>query len=244
MRRKGGKRAFGLILALATMSLSDAASLPRQMLWAWERQEDLRFLDPREAGVAYLAETLRLHGDVVDAVPRLQPLRLAAGTQVVAVIRIETSSPKPSDSDTMVGKCVDAIVPITGLAGVIGVQIDFDATHSEREFYASLLRALRARLPDGVGLDITALASWCLGDPWLGDLPIDDAIPMLFRMGADGERILSRLSAGGDFSQPICRSSVGLSTDEPLPHFPTGRRRYIFNPSSWRAEAWERVRGK
>ncbi|MGB0036522.1 MAG: hypothetical protein WBP79_13720, partial [Candidatus Acidiferrales bacterium] len=36
--------------------------LPRVMLWAWERSEDLRGIDPREAGVAFLARTVFLTG--------------------------------------------------------------------------------------------------------------------------------------------------------------------------------------
>jgi hypothetical protein len=35
---------------------------PRVFLWAWERPEDLSFIDPREAGVVVLAKTLTLDG--------------------------------------------------------------------------------------------------------------------------------------------------------------------------------------
>jgi hypothetical protein len=53
---------------------------------------------------------------------------------------------------------------------------------------------------------------------------------MLFRMGAEPYR-------GNDFRPGACRSSVGISTDEPLPRLsagvPRGRRVYIFNTRSW-----------
>ena len=71
--------------------LTARAELPRLMLWAWERPEDLRGADPRTAGVAFLARTLYLSGDNVGVRPRLQPLRVAAGTPLVAVVRIETT---------------------------------------------------------------------------------------------------------------------------------------------------------
>jgi hypothetical protein len=53
---------------------------------------------------------------------------------------------------------------------------------------------------------------------------------MLFRMGA-GETYHS----GDDFRPGVCRSSVGISTDEPLVEVPRGRRVYIFHPRSWSA---------
>jgi hypothetical protein len=53
------------------------AAVPRLMLWTWERPEDLRFLDPERAGVAFLAGTVRLTRGGIDFRPRLQPLRVS-----------------------------------------------------------------------------------------------------------------------------------------------------------------------
>ena len=103
------------------------------------------------------------------------------------------------------------------LPGVSALQIDFDAAESEQGFYAALLKDLRKRLPQGMPLSITALASWCIGDPWLERLPpgtIDEAVPMLFRMGPDGANIASYLESGHEFRPRVCRSSLGVSTDE------------------------------
>jgi hypothetical protein len=110
--------------------------------------------------------------------------------------------------------------------------VDFDAVASERPFYSGLLSRLRRALPARWSLSITALASWCLGDPWIGALPIDDAIPMLFRMGADARAIRARLGSGRDFALPVCRASLGVSLDEPLA-LPAGRRIYVFSPTGW-----------
>jgi hypothetical protein len=120
--------------------------------------------------------------------------------------------------------------------GIDAVQIDFDARVSEREFYRQLLVAVRAALPNGVALSITALASWCLDDRWLDGLPIDEAVPMLFRMGADQDDIRRRLDAGADFPAEICRASVGRSTDEPSPLRQPMRRTYVFHPRPWSRE--------
>jgi hypothetical protein len=192
------------------------ASLPPVIIWAWERPEKLDFIDTNRVGVAFLAKTLRLEGDRVISKPRMQPLQLAPGTKLIAVIRIETDH--PTLSSTQLSKTVDEIAKLPASSAV---QIDFDATTSERDFYRALLRDVKPRVPS---LSITALASWCAGDKWLDDLPIDEAVPMLFRMGRD--RGLRRVDS------PICGNSAGVSTDELLTA-PAVDRLYIFNPNPW-----------
>ncbi|HKQ09215.1 MAG TPA: DUF3142 domain-containing protein [Blastocatellia bacterium] len=229
--------------ALATIrhasigSVDDRLSdLPRVILWAWERPEDLRFINPQATGVAYLAATIRLRGDRTIIRPRLQPLRLAPGTRRVAVARIETGN-RPLYSDEQRRRIVAELIGLAGGENVEAVQIDFDALTSERPFYRALLVDLRGQLPKAVRLSITALASWCYGDNWVADLPIDEAVPMLFRMGADRENIRMRLKAGDPFSVPLARHSLGISTDEPIDGLPAGRRVYVFNPRPWSAES-------
>lgn len=199
------------------------ADLPPVIIWAWERPEKLDFIDTDRVGVAFLAKTLRLQGDRVLSRPRLQPLELAPGTKLIAVVRIE--SDHPTLSSTQLQRTAGEIVNVSALPNISVVQIDFDATVSERDFYRTLLRELKPRLP---ALSITALASWCAGDQWLSDLPIDEAVPMLFRMGVDK----GRFQSGRPFDAAICQSSAGVSTDEPVTAPPVDRL-YIFNPHSW-----------
>jgi hypothetical protein len=127
---------------------------------------------------------------------------------------------------------------------ISAIQIDFDARKSERGFYRDLLRQLRGRLPAGLPLSITALASWCVYDNWIGDLPVDEAVPMLFRMGVDDLQVRLHLEAGRDFQPEICRQSLGISIDEPLRGLPAGRRLYIFNPKRWSPEAVRNVQSR
>jgi hypothetical protein len=123
------------------------------------------------------------------------------------------------------------------LPNVFGIQIDFDAAVSEREFYRSLLMDLRQTLPDDLPLSMTALASFCVGDRWLSDLPVDEAVPMIFRMGTDDRPIRNLLGGGSDFKEPLCRKSYGLALDEPLRmKFDDGRRFYVFNVRPWTAQ--------
>jgi len=269
--------AAGALLAGKLFPGNDRTSgLPRVFLWAWERPEDFRFLSPGEAGVAFLAETIYLREpreknekeaeNDVRVQSRRQPLRVNPGTALIAVARIETlraqgagrNSPESSlpYTEAQRRRMAEEISQLQNIAGVRAVQIDFDATQSERAFYAELLRDVRARLRPEQPLSITALASWCLGDAWLAQLPpgtIDEAVPMLFRMGGETGEVARILRRGDGFTVAACQGSAGLSTDEPLSRdllngkFPSKlpgqsqKRIYLFHPRPWtkmEAEKW------
>jgi hypothetical protein len=123
------------------------------------------------------------------------------------------------------------------MPNIRGIQVDFDATVSEREFYRKLINGVREQLPDSITLTITALASWCAGDTWFNDFPIDEAVPMVFVMGRDQESILSFLRRGNDWREPLCRGSYGISIDEPpVEGLQPNRRVYYFKNSAWQPE--------
>lgn len=247
------------------------SKVPTIVFWAWERPEDLRFLRPNKAGVAFLAKTIYLRpaGDrsssgtspTFSVRPRLQPLRIAPGAPLIAVARVETlplprlfqsqkalQSPINFNMPGLREKVVAEIAELQFLPHVAGVQIDFDATASEHAFYAALLQDVRRKLPPSMPLSITALASWCIGDRWLTQLPpgtLDEAVPMLFRLGPDSAEVARFLLSGDQFPVSACRGSLGLSTDEPLSQlllsgkFARGstrmrdKRIYVFAPRPW-----------
>lgn len=218
----------------APSSESRLASFPQTILWAWERPEDLRSLPAGRVGVSFLAATVTLSASQVSVQPRRNDLRVAPGTPLVACVRIEVDARhSPALSSDQMAAASAAIAGAASIAGVSAVQVDFDATASERAFYAGLLRDLRRRLPAGMPLSVTALASWCMDDPWIAGLPVDEAVPMLFRMGPDAADVRVLLAQGRDFSLPVCRESIGISTDEPIRNLPAGRRRYVFNHEGW-----------
>ena len=215
-------------------------SLPPVILWAWERPEDLSFIDPEQFGVAFLAQTLLLNGEDVVFQPRRQPLKVLPATKLIAVTRIEsgkTKETKAALSEPQIQKLVSLVLRTQQLENVAAIQIDFDATRSERVFYRKLLEQLRAKLPAAVPLSMTALASFCVGDRWLDDLPVDEVVPMIFQMGLDNEKIRRFLAAGNDFNEPLCRTSYGVALDEPVTvSFEEPRRIYVFNNKRWLAE--------
>ena len=237
------------LLAIAVLSLCSVVPhaptmpVPGLVLWAWERPEDLRFIDPKTTGVAYLAATVSLQTDgSVRYHFRQQPLRVPDAVARIAVVRIESPAryifPDPA-------KLAPGIASATRYPHVAALQIDYDARASERPFYRALLAELRRNTDLPIG--ITALASWCDGDSWLAGEPISEAVPMFFRMGRNE-------SKGMAIRVPVCPSSIGLSTDEKWPERrPRGLRNasriYVFNPQAWteaeyhaaiaRAEVWK-----
>jgi hypothetical protein len=215
----------------------DENHFPRMILWAWERPEDLKSIDANRFAVAFLAQTLVLKGDEVIVDPRQQPLDVSPETKLIAVTRIQSqkqTGQRAALSELQERKLVSLILRTRELRNVLALQIDFDATASEREFYRALLHDLRRKLPDNVPLSMTALASFCVGDRWLKDLTVDEAVPMIFRMGADDRAIKNLLASGEDFREPLCQRSYGIAIDEPLEiKLKPERRVYVFNDHSW-----------
>ncbi len=204
---------------------------PRLVLWAWERPEDLRFIDPHSTGVAFLARSVTWRGGGITARPRLQPLRVPPGTALMAVVRLDSRGlPLP---DT--GNVRQEILKAASVRGVRALQVDFDARLSERNWYRQLLREVRAELNASMPLSMTALASWCDRDSWLDGAAVSDAVPMLFRMGAGEPHGVRHVRA------TACRASFGISTDELPAALPRGRRLFVFHPRPWDEEAYRGV---
>lgn len=183
---------------------------PRLMLWAWERPEDLRFIDIRTTGVAYLAATIKLVGGNVVCISRHQPLRVPQGTYMMAVIRIESDGVLDLSRQAEIEK-ISTLVPRFLKPGVQGFQFDFDARKSERGWYKNFLMKMRQVLPADLYLSITSIASWCLGDDWIkgNQLPVDEVVPMFFEMGADTTQIRVHLDHGNTFGHTF--ESIGIS---------------------------------
>jgi len=204
----------------------------------------------------------------VQVRPRLQPLRINPGTPLMAVVRIESvrgafpgshssqSAPATTLSQPDLSLFAAEIANSAQITGVTALQIDFDATLSEHTLYRDLLIEVRKKLPPNFPLSITALASWCIGDRWLDQLPpgtIDEAVPMLFGMGQGALEVTSYLAAGNNFTVPTCATSLGLSTDESfsrdtisgnisgLSTTSQDKRIYIFSPGPWRQAATEKL---
>jgi hypothetical protein len=247
-----GTCAVSLFLVVATAASapragaptrSRGAGLPTVFVWAWERADDLRFVSGRGVGVAPLVATLTLAGDHVLPAGRRQPLALPAAVPVLPVVRVELAArPAPTLSPRQRAELVARLAALaTSLPGSRGLQLDFDAPRSARAFDRALLVDLRRALPDSLWLSMTALASWCDGDRWLASLPVDEIVPMLFRMGPAGENERARMAARRALGARECGEALGLSTDEPAVRGPGVRRVYWFHPGPWTPTALARA---
>ncbi len=238
-----------ILLALLGAALAEprvtasgpAATGPRLWLWAWDRPEDLRFLKPEEAGVAFFVLGVRVRGDGLDLRPRTAPLRLPDGVRKLAVVRIDVvpAALKEARLEALVAAIeAKALVP-----GIDGLQLDFDATRSQRPLYRALITRLRKVLGRRMPISITALASWCMGDRWIRDLPVNGAVAMLFQMGPDAAEALTWLRRGRPLAG-IAQAPVdwGLALDQPLPvAVPPGARTFVFSNHPWTVTSFRRA---
>ena len=226
--------------SLPSLPAAFATQIPTRVLWAWEEPEDLHTLPPSIA-VAYLAETDILT-DHIAVLPRHQPLWPAPAAPLIAVVRMETR-PGFADTPQLRAALANHLAAYGLHRNVHALQLDFDATQSQQDFYRGVLDALRPQLPRSLPLSITALVSWCGPHSWLHMLPLDEAVPMEFRMG--GPRALAfanstrlRNAIRYPITEPLCRTSLGLSTDEPWPasisSLNPATRVYLFSPHPWR----------
>ena len=228
-------------MAWVTMSLrSDESMLrahsrmdafPLHTLWTWERREDLSAINPATTAIASLDRTLILAGPSIHTSLQRNALRLPDDThlRLIRVVRIETHSPELTEvtAKAMAGA---VLLSLDTKRSVSALQIDFDAHESERAWYRAVLTAVRAGMPAEMPLSITALASWCSHDRWMAGLPVDEAVPMYFRMepgvrGADDPVAAVR--------EPLCAGAVGVSTHERWPRDAQGKRVYLFADGGW-----------
>ena len=216
------------------------AVFPRLTVWAWENPEDLRALDPQRYAVAYLDQTIFISPQVWSR-PRFQRLLVSPATRIIAVVRIEAGAAGAGINDPGLPAQVACLIersaqkPRTGM-----LQIDFDATRSQRAFYINLLREVRKGMPKRMPLSITALASWCADDDWISALPVDEAVTMLFRMGPDHPP--TNLPGWTyPLREPLCEASAGVATDEPWPALRGDERLYVFHPGAWTPAAMAKL---
>jgi hypothetical protein len=198
--------------SLTGAQVNRLSRLPRTMIWAWERAENLHFINSRTTGVAFLAGVIFVENDVTQVNVRQQPMGFPETTSVVGVVRIESHG-RPSLSENQLEKIVQTVSRVVDLYKPAAIQIDFDAKVSERGFYRNLLKRIRNVLPEGTGLSMTALASWCVSDYWLGDLPVDEIVPMYFSMGIDQRRVLSHLRRNRPLASEKCERASGVMVD-------------------------------
>ncbi|MBV8732803.1 MAG: hypothetical protein JO336_23585 [Acidobacteriia bacterium] len=196
----------------APMLAAPARKLPELVLWSWFVDDDLRFLNSAEIGVAYLALSLEFEGTQVISDPRTQPVRISRDTWQMAVVRCNYGpSARPQFTEAQRRAAARMIAELATITQAPAVQIDFDAPPAAYGFYRQLLSDVRTRLGPNVFLSMTALVNWCQSSTsWLAGVPVDEVVPMAFYMGQAASSIITMLHNGGSFVFPACRQSIGV----------------------------------
>jgi hypothetical protein len=142
-----------LVLLVSDQNISARTRMPIDMpalvLWAWDRDDDLSFIDIRDTAVAYLAATVILRGETVLLTPRHHPLAPPQGTRLIAVAHVEVDRYEPPVmSDAQALAFAETLAALRAIRPGEFLQIDFEATASQRAFFVQAVAALRERLPD------------------------------------------------------------------------------------------------
>lgn len=230
-----------LFILLALGSCRAGERVPSTLiLWAWERPEDLRFAGP-EVEIAVQTGFVDIAGGGFTAHGRRFPL-LVAHPPATALVHVQIDPARPVQwTPALRARVAAAVLHYAAAIPAPRVQVDFEVRASEHRILLDLLADVRRGLPRGTILSMTAIASWCDTEAWLAAAPVDEIVPMLFRMRG-GEGLKKRLAAGGDFRNPRCRAALGVASDSPIPRAPPGRRVYLFSPASWTAADFAGVR--
>lgn len=212
--------------AAAPRATAEAAD-QREFWWYWDRPASWLPAPPPGVGVAVVTTHVYLSGDRVTRVARRSSLRLPPDVVAMPVIHVEVDPARPLVGTPAQRDAVrDAVLAVTRHHAPGWVQLDFEARRSQRGFWRAVVDATRAGLPPGVRFSVTALASWCHGDRWLDDAPVDEIVPMYFRLGPARPEMEARTAAGA--VDPRCTRAYGVADDEaPWPVALPGRR-YVF----------------
>ncbi len=228
---------FLLLAGCAQQPAQRPSVKPKLVLFAWDRAEDLTFLEPGEAEVVAWMSTLKLRGDGITFHPRRLPLRLPSHLEAQPIVRLESEGFALPAYDQVIPRLAESSV-VDSRRGRVPLLLDFDARESERDWYRGLLRELAKDSARPVG--ITALASWCLTTPFFApERPtLLTVIPMLYDMGPRQNALYTRLYRQKDLT-PACRGTIGLATDQIPAWRPPAQTIYLFHHQRWTREAFD-----
>ena len=200
-------------------------SLEHGVAWIWPDSNgphgDSDTPVPRYLEAAVLSESLVLRAVGVEHGGRTQPLLLPPGVPLLPVIHVEAAADAPSTLTPAHRAAVLAAVRRqagTAAAGAGLLQLDFEAPSRQREAYVRLIAEVREALPADVRLSVTALAHWCAQGDWLDRLPVDEVVPMLYRLGPQAASWRHRFEQRDHRLARRCLGpALGFATNEPPP---------------------------
>ena len=227
--------AFFAGIVSSAVAAAERNNLPDEVWWYWDRPATQLPTPAPGVGAAVVTTHIIFSGEGFVRQPRRSALHLPSDVPTVPVIHVEVDPARPFAGNAAQRDALrDAVVDVVGRGGSTRwVQLDFEARRTQRGFWRAAVEAIKAALPPGFRLSVTALASWCYGDRWLGDVPADEIIPMYFRLGRARPDYVLRSAAG--VTESRCALAHGVANDEPpWPVVLSGRRYVFLGRASWR----------
>jgi hypothetical protein len=240
---------FLALLACTNLEMRRPVELPNLVIWSWEHDDNLEFIDPEKVAVAYYAGTIMLGRDVATLIRRRNPFHVEKTVICFPVFRMENVHRSEPASAASFDSATEVICKYLEEHPNRYVQIDFDAKENDRPGYLQFLQTLRHKLAGNTVLSITALGSWCLEDKWLQAAPVDEVVAMMFSMGEGRTEAMSALARRKLDSGAAATQSLGLSINEPetnqelrrLNSVRNARRVYVFSSLGWTKRRYEKL---
>ncbi|MGN6671433.1 MAG: hypothetical protein ACTHJ4_07860 [Candidatus Nucleicultricaceae bacterium] len=232
-------RLIRFFLCLGLYFLSASYQGYTMTLWSWDRLDDFHFIDNKNVRIASLIATFKADKKgFIKLELRHQGFRRPKDVSWIAVFRIELR-PEQTVQDRDIENMIALMTHLS--KGAVEIQVDFDATKSQRPFYKKLMQKLHQSI--SIPLSMTALASWCTFDPWLDEMPVSYAVPMLYSLGSEKEILYQHLRAHGRFQVKKCRGYLGLNLSDLAllnnENIKEAHHFYFFNNEAWNPEHYK-----
>lgn len=207
-------------------------------LYSWERFDDFSFLKDSSLSnkitVVPLAGEINIYEDELYVNYRTHQIIIPNNIKSFPIIRINNFS-----SAEMFSKHVNKIEAfiLSICSGHDHCELDFDARESEYNNYINLMNNIKNKLPK-TKISITAPASWCYPKSWINNLPIEYAVPMVYRLGKDEKTIKNGDVSPLFISNPLCLENIALANDEldfNFKKYIKNKNIYLFNSENWNA---------
>jgi hypothetical protein len=208
----------------------------RIYLYAWERQEDLSFLENYEnVGIAIFALQIDLYNDRIVSHGRTTSVVAPPGKKTVPVIRVDIKEDRPIFSE----KALKLISGICNRSLWRECQIDFDFKESQKAFYTAFVGQMATLLDKDVVLTATALPSYCYQGDFFSTIPVAYVVPLLIDVGADSGYLRGKTKS--PFKGKKCERAVGVSTYQGVysSFLFSNKEVYLFSNTAWTKERFE-----
>lgn len=219
---------FLLLLVVAIFAAPAQAS---DIFWVWHDSDAPALQAGQE--LAVLQQHFVFDKTGTHLRQRMRPLHIRPGTRVTPVVHAQLATgDMPQLGPAHAQALLTAMLRAGQKSSSGWVQFDFEVPRQQRAFYLALVRQMRAQLPAHLKLSVSALASWCFDDEFIGQIAADEVVPMLFALGQPASILHSQFLLQAPRLAKACQQqAIGFARQEAPPFKLQQRyaRRYWFS---------------